>query len=80
MNNFEAVNGAMKGASRQEKEVLTPDKLTLSDIAARIEQNMINGASRWEQGYWEDLEQREVDRINRDRLGNLALRRSTPST
>lgn len=61
MNTFQAVENAMKGATREEKEILTPDKLTLTDIARRIEQNIVNGASRWEQGYWEDLEQREVD-------------------
>lgn len=51
--------------------------LSLADIATRIEQAVIHGAPTWELEYWEGIELREVDRINRDRLGNLALRTMT---
>lgn len=79
MNNYEAVKNAMKGASKEERKVLPPDKLPARfpprTPAQRIEELNRIGAPTWEIEYWEDVEREEIDRIPRDRLGSLALKR-----
>lgn len=68
MNNFEAVKGAMKDASGEDLKILTPDQ--------RIAVLRNHGGAEWEIGYWEDWRdsREEIDRVPRDRLGNLAYR------